>query len=86
MAAHPSAMKSDIQSRECFAESCDRGIRESEFMCDYHWRLLTPELQMELFEAYRPGQIEDESMVTMIYLDVAMRCVSFVAMCERRRR
>jgi hypothetical protein len=85
MKAHPSAQPLSVL-RLCYAEGCERTIRQYTFMCDFHWKMLPSALQMELSDAYIVGQDDDESMPTMIYLDAAMRCISFVALKERNRQ
>jgi hypothetical protein len=84
MKAQPSAQPTKVE-HYCYAEGCERTIRDNTVFCDFHWKMLPPELQMELFNAYVIGQDADENIPTMTYLDVAMRCITFVAMQERKQ-
>jgi hypothetical protein len=48
------------------------------FMCKPHWFTLPKQMRDELWAAYVPGQ-ERRMDPSGEYLDVAMRCVAYVA-------
>lgn len=71
--------------RNCFAEGCVKVCFDDEVFCSKHWAMVPDDLKMELFNAYTPGQMADESMTTMVYLDAAMRCISYIAIREHKQ-
>lgn len=87
MSAHPSTSRKakSPPSRHCLAEGCPRDIIDGLVMCGNHWAMLPMDLKMALADAYVIGQDHDENLVTMVWLDAAMRCITYVAQRERRQ-
>jgi hypothetical protein len=87
MAAYSRSSKKQDQRAPhyCYAENCGREVVDGLFMCGNHWALLPGDLKMALADAYVQGQDDDENLVTMIWLDAAMRCITYVAARERRQ-
>jgi hypothetical protein len=80
-----SKTKEQRAPRYCYAEGCGLALLDGLFMCGNHWALLPDDLKMALADAYVLGQDDDENLVTMIWLDAAMRCITYVAARERRQ-
>lgn len=47
------------ETHTCHAFACITKCRPEHLMCAYHWRMVPPELQREVWRHYRPGQCDD---------------------------
>lgn len=76
---------SNVTNREathtCHAEECEVHVPPKMFMCRRHWFTLPKALRDEIWLQYAVGQ-EMRMDPTPEYLNVAMRCVRFVAVKE----
>lgn len=69
---------SRASTHTCHANNCETKVPPAMFMCRKHWFKLTTALRHELLDAYEPGQ-ENRMDPSDEYIEVAQRCVAYVA-------
>ena len=67
----------------CHAEGCEVRVPPAMFMCKPHWFSLPKAMRDEIWDVYEPGQ-EQRMDPTDEYIEVARRCVEWVAKREGR--